>query len=186
MYSCCCCRIAVSNAVHESGSQTPVGRCTQICDGWPLPAHERSCCIPLLLVTQSVFKPLVKLEADYDKAMKEAQRRDNITVRWDVGLNKKKLAYFYFPQVRRTRAQTCHTHRDFAALAHGHQEHRVQYISAHPRLLLVVHVQDDVEVKLMMGDELRLRHRCPSGRPAWEGTGHVIITGGGSEEVGQR
>jgi hypothetical protein len=48
---------------------------------------------------QSVFKPLVKLEADYDKSMKEAQRRDGITVRWDVGLNKKKLAYFYFPQV---------------------------------------------------------------------------------------
>jgi hypothetical protein len=48
---------------------------------------------------QSVFKPLIKLEADYDKAMKEAQRRENITVRWDVGLNKKKLAYFFFPQV---------------------------------------------------------------------------------------
>lgn len=49
---------------------------------------------------QSVFKPLVKLEADYDKSMKEAQRRDGINVRWDVGLNKKKLAYFFFPQVR--------------------------------------------------------------------------------------
>lgn len=35
----------------------------------------------------------------------------------------------------------------------------------------------------MMGDELRLRHKCPSGRPAWEGTGHVIVTGGSSEEV---
>jgi hypothetical protein len=31
--------------------------------------------------------------------MKEGQRRQGITVRWDVGLNKKKLAYFYFPQV---------------------------------------------------------------------------------------
>jgi regulator of nonsense transcripts 1 len=49
---------------------------------------------------QSIFKPLVKLEADYDKSMKEAQRRDGINVRWDVGLNKKKLAYFFFPQVR--------------------------------------------------------------------------------------
>lgn len=35
----------------------------------------------------------------------------------------------------------------------------------------------------MMGDELRLRHKCPAGRPPWEGTGHVIITGGSSEEV---
>jgi regulator of nonsense transcripts 1 len=51
-----------------------------------------------------VFKPLIKLEADYDKAMKEAQRRENITVRWDVGLNKKKLACFYFPQVRSLQA----------------------------------------------------------------------------------
>jgi hypothetical protein len=31
--------------------------------------------------------------------MKETQRREGIRVRWDVGLNKKKLAYFYFPQV---------------------------------------------------------------------------------------
>jgi hypothetical protein len=43
--------------------------------------------------------------------------------------------------------------------------------------------QDDVEVKLMMGDELRLRHKCPAARPPWEGTGHVINTGGSSEEV---
>lgn len=50
---------------------------------------------------QSVFKPLVQLEADYDRSMKEAQRRDGINVRWDVGLNKKKLAYFFFPQVRK-------------------------------------------------------------------------------------
>lgn len=35
----------------------------------------------------------------------------------------------------------------------------------------------------MMGDELRLRHKCPSGRPPWEGTGHVVNTGGSSEEV---
>lgn len=49
---------------------------------------------------QSVLKPLVKLEADYDKSMKEAQSRNGINVRWDVGLNKKKLACFFFPQVR--------------------------------------------------------------------------------------
>jgi hypothetical protein len=49
--------------------------------------------------------------------------------------------------------------------------------------VLLHRTQDDVEVKLMMGDELRLRHKCPAGRPAWEGTGHVIVTGGSSEEV---
>jgi len=47
---------------------------------------------------QNVFAPLVKLEADYDKKMKEAQTRDGITVRWDMGLNKKRLAIFMLPQ----------------------------------------------------------------------------------------
>lgn len=31
--------------------------------------------------------------------MKEKQGRDNITVRWDVGLNKKRIIYFVFPKV---------------------------------------------------------------------------------------
>ncbi len=48
---------------------------------------------------QAVFKPLVKLEADYDRSMKESQSRDNITIRWDTALNRKRLAYFYFPKV---------------------------------------------------------------------------------------
>lgn len=43
---------------------------------------------------QNIFGPLVKLEADYDKKLKESQTQDNIEVRWDVGLNKKTIAYF--------------------------------------------------------------------------------------------
>ncbi|XP_063933195.1 regulator of nonsense transcripts 1-like [Zophobas morio] len=43
---------------------------------------------------QNVFGPLVKLEADFDKKLKESQTQRNITVRWDVLLNKKKAAYF--------------------------------------------------------------------------------------------
>ena len=31
--------------------------------------------------------------------MKESQRKDNIIVRWDIGLNKKRIAYFVFPKV---------------------------------------------------------------------------------------
>jgi hypothetical protein len=31
--------------------------------------------------------------------MKESQSKDNITVRWDVGLNKKRVVYFVFPKV---------------------------------------------------------------------------------------
>jgi regulator of nonsense transcripts 1 len=78
-----------------------------------------------------VFKPLVSLEAAYDKQMKDNQSRDNITVRWDVALNRKKLAYFFFPK-------------------------------------------DDNDLRLMPGDELKLRHRNASNRGPWEGLGNVI------------
>jgi len=46
---------------------------------------------------QNIFGPLVKLESDYDKKVKEAQTKESIVVRWDVGLNKKRVAYFLFP-----------------------------------------------------------------------------------------
>lgn len=80
---------------------------------------------------QSVFKPLVKLEADYDRSMKESQSRDDITVRWDTALNRKRLAYFYFPK-------------------------------------------DDTDLRLMPGDELRLKHKNVSNRGPWECLGNVI------------
>ncbi|KAJ2043293.1 ATP-dependent RNA helicase [Coemansia sp. S16] len=47
---------------------------------------------------QSIFGPLVKIEADYDRRMKESQTEDNISVRWDTGLNRRKLAYFQLPK----------------------------------------------------------------------------------------
>ena len=47
---------------------------------------------------QNIMGPLVKLEADYDKQMKEAQTQEGVTVRWDMGLNKKRIAYFTFAQ----------------------------------------------------------------------------------------
>lgn len=31
--------------------------------------------------------------------MKESQSKDNLTIRWDIGLNKKRIAYFVFPKV---------------------------------------------------------------------------------------
>ena len=45
---------------------------------------------------QNIFGPLVKLEADYDRKLKESQTQENIVVRWDVGLNKKRIAFFHF------------------------------------------------------------------------------------------
>ncbi|GAB9471571.1 Regulator of nonsense transcript [Globisporangium polare] len=43
---------------------------------------------------QNIFGPLVKMESDYDKKMKEAQTQDGVSVRWDIGLNKKRNAIF--------------------------------------------------------------------------------------------
>lgn len=65
------------------------------------------------------------------QSVKESQSRDNISIRWDVGLNKKFIAFFYF-------------------------------------------TKDDNELRLMPGDELKLRHPCPNGGPAWEGAGQVV------------
>ena len=47
---------------------------------------------------QATFAPLLALEAAHDRATKEAQSKKNVTVRWDVGLNKKRIAYFFFPK----------------------------------------------------------------------------------------
>ncbi|CAL1401787.1 unnamed protein product [Linum trigynum] len=80
---------------------------------------------------QNVFAPLIKLEADYDKMMKESQSKDNLTVRWDIGLNKKRVAYFVFPK-------------------------------------------EDNELRLVPGDELRLRYSGDAAHPAWQSVGHVI------------
>ncbi|KAL7182615.1 hypothetical protein ACSBR1_041329 [Camellia fascicularis] len=80
---------------------------------------------------QNVFAPLIKLEADYDKMMKESQSKDNVTIRWDVGLNKKRIAYFVFPK-------------------------------------------EDNELRLVPGDELRLRYSGDAAHAAWQSVGHVI------------
>lgn len=80
---------------------------------------------------QNVLGPLVKLEAEYDKKMKESQTKDGIKVRWESGANKKKIAYFIFPK-------------------------------------------EDNELRLVPGDELRLRHPGDDKRPQWSCVGHVI------------
>jgi hypothetical protein len=51
-------------------------------------------------------------------------------------------------------------------------------------LLLLLHLQDDVEVKLLLGDELRLKHKAAGAKGPWEGTGQVVSGGGATEEVG--
>jgi regulator of nonsense transcripts 1 len=48
---------------------------------------------------QNVFGPLVKIEADYDRKLKESQSQDDLVVRWDLGLNNKHLASFVLPKL---------------------------------------------------------------------------------------
>lgn len=80
---------------------------------------------------QNIFGPLVKIEADYDKRVKESQTQTDIVIRWDVGLNQKRVAWFGLPKL------------------------------------------ESGEVRLAVGDELRLRYQGELQGP-WEGTGHVI------------
>lgn len=80
---------------------------------------------------QNIFGPLVKIEADYDKRLKESQTQTDITVRWDLGLNQKRVAWFYLPKL------------------------------------------ESGEVRLAVGDELRLRYQGELHK-AWDGVGHVI------------
>lgn len=48
---------------------------------------------------QRSFAPLVKIEADYDKALKESKGLNYISVDWSLSLNKKHLASFYFSTI---------------------------------------------------------------------------------------
>ncbi|CAD6893647.1 unnamed protein product [Tilletia caries] len=48
---------------------------------------------------QNIFGPLVKIEADYDKKLKESQTQNDIVVRWDQGLNQKKIAWMNLPKL---------------------------------------------------------------------------------------
>ncbi|PAA59120.1 hypothetical protein BOX15_Mlig025056g3 [Macrostomum lignano] len=79
---------------------------------------------------QNILGPLVKLEAEYDRRLKESQTQESISVRWDMGLNKKRIAYFQFSRANE-------------------------------------------ELKIMHGDELRLRYMGDSAKP-WVGVGNVI------------
>jgi regulator of nonsense transcripts 1 len=84
---------------------------------------------------QNIMAPLVKLEAEYDRKMKENQKQEDISVRWDKSLGNKRIAIFQFPQ------------------------------------------RDESELRLVVGDELRLRLDAGAARlhgEDWMDTGHVM------------
>jgi regulator of nonsense transcripts 1 len=79
--------------------------------------------------------PLIKLEAEYDRKMKENQKREDLIIRWDKSLSNKRIAVFQFP------------------------------------------TRDETELRLVTGDELRLKLDSASTRiygSEWSGTGHVM------------
>lgn len=84
---------------------------------------------------QNILGPLVNLEAEYDRRIKENHKQEDIYVRWEMGLSKKQIACFHVPG------------------------------------------RDESELRLVVGDELRLR-LDPTGKRLygqdWESTGHII------------
>lgn len=90
---------------------------------------------------QNIFGPLVKMEADYDKKVKESLTQENIDVKWTIGLNKKHIAYFQL-------------------------------------------AKNDSDLKMMHGDELKLRYVGDRAKP-WSSVGHVVkIPDNFGDEVG--
>ncbi|PFH31973.1 RNA helicase (UPF2 interacting domain) protein [Besnoitia besnoiti] len=45
---------------------------------------------------QRTFAPLVQAEADYDKQMRDGQKLVKVKLRWEQGLNRRRLAYFMY------------------------------------------------------------------------------------------
>lgn len=48
---------------------------------------------------QTIFGPLVKMESDYDKKLKEAQSEDDLEVTWSEGLNNKHVVSFNLQKI---------------------------------------------------------------------------------------
>jgi regulator of nonsense transcripts 1 len=91
---------------------------------------------------QRSFSPLVKIEAEYDKKLKESQAQDNISVSWDMGLSKRHLVSFYLSKM------------DFA------------------------------DMKISVGDGLRIKYEGVSLKKPWDATGYIVkVPDGTSEEV---
>lgn len=84
---------------------------------------------------QNVLAPLVKLEAEYDRKLKENQKQEDLSVRWDRSLSNKRIALFAFPS------------------------------------------REESELRLVVGDELRLRLDTYAAKlygKEWSDTGHVL------------
>jgi len=91
---------------------------------------------------ENVFGPLIKMEAEHDRKLKESQRYEGINVRWEYGLNKRMTAFFTLP------------------------------------------AGADTELRLMHGDELRIRYAGDI-HPPWQGVGNIVkVPDNTSEDTG--
>jgi len=43
-----------------------------------------------------IYEPLINLEEEYDRRVKDSQSQENLEIRWEVGLNEKRIVYFNF------------------------------------------------------------------------------------------
>eukprot|EP00762_Andalucia_godoyi_P002687 ANDGO_03276.mRNA.1 Regulator of nonsense transcripts 1 homolog len=100
----------------------------------------------------SILAPLVKLEAAYDRRVKESQTREGLTVRWDL---------------------TAHVHPginpDGSGVSGGHHHHHY-----HRAIGYFLYPKEDNELRLVPGDELKLRHQGDAAHDAWEAVGHIV------------
>jgi regulator of nonsense transcripts 1 len=47
---------------------------------------------------KNIMAPLVTLEAENDRRMKESQKKFGFDVRWEMGIHGKYIAYFMYPK----------------------------------------------------------------------------------------
>lgn len=111
------------------------------------------------------------------------QSRDNISIRWDWGLNHKRMASFFFPKddvdLRLMPGEwLCHCvyvcvvclHLYHCQATSKTEEKHNLFFQQCTQFITHTHA---IQCTCIAGDELRLKHKNASNRGAWEGSGTV-------------
>jgi RNA helicase (UPF2 interacting domain) len=106
-----------------------------------------------------IFLPLIEMEAQYDKKLKESQTQSGITVRWDMSLKKKRLAYFIFS-----------SKEDFGNFLVFFSNFLIVYLLKNPYYINFFNVHHLLESNLLPGNELKISLKSHN----WSSRGHVI------------
>lgn len=146
---------------------------------------------------QNIYGPLVNMEAEYDstsaqalklisyqlgrhfahsprydKRVKEAQTQENITVRWDMGLNKRRIAW-YTPANQPLSPPPRRLYFNFSQLSSSRLGSAQLDTLTKARSFRFTPTTGQ-EIRLVTGDELMLRYAGDLGHPSWECVAHVI------------